>query len=182
MASLIASNFDREIFDKGPAGSFKIHTSFDGSTTSSMLSESTTNLVGPDFFESFTQNSTVFSIEDQSCGLSVTAGNMVEELKSYFGLGENWNGEDAKPPDKDTIIRAISFVKKADIDNLMLHFVAPGPEGEILIELKREDAEAEVYFETEWTTYAHIYNGDKCIDEGELDEIYPDLKDHLFFS
>ena len=158
---------------------FKVNAAFNDPNLESTFSASTTRLVGPDIFESNTQSSTVLGIEDQPTGLSETARKIVEELKSYFRIGANWNGEDATPPDEGNIKRAISFIRKADFDKLQLSFVAPGPDGEILVELKKEDKEAEVYFETDGATYVLIYQGEECIKEGELDTIYSELKTYF---
>ncbi|MBI4640174.1 MAG: hypothetical protein HY731_05740 [Candidatus Tectomicrobia bacterium] len=97
-------------------------------------------------------------------------------MKTFLQLKENWDSYGAEPPSKIAIEHAFSFVKTLDRQGLPVFFTAPGPNGEVLVELKQNDKSVEVTFESDGTASYAKFEGVACLEEGTLtDQILPDL-------
>ena len=61
---------------------------------------------------------------------------IINRIKGFASLGENWNSYGAKTIEWSTINRAIDFLSNiiSEFPNASLPFVAPGPNGEIHFE------------------------------------------------
>ena len=58
---------------------------------------------------------------------------------------------------------------------LPLYFVAPGPNGEVVIEFRHGNREAAAYFNTDGSTELILNEGNHFVLEGTLEENYKDL-------
>tara|TARA_R110002074_G_C12350355_1_gene649573 strand:- start:427 stop:894 length:468 start_codon:yes stop_codon:yes gene_type:complete len=70
----------------------------------------------------------------------------IETLKSYAALDNNWDGYEALKPSNISIKKAISFILTLQEYNIDVYFVAPTPDGDILVETKSFDANLEFEF------------------------------------
>lgn len=110
--------------------------------------------------------------------LSDTAKQFISKLLSLRSLETNWDTYGAVPPSKENIYRAIELVYKADKNLLPLYFVAPGPNGEVVVEFRHGNREAAAYFNTDGSTELILNEGNHFVLEGTLEENYKNL---LFF-
>jgi hypothetical protein len=107
----------------------------------------------------------------ETCEVSDGAIDTISRLKSYLNLEENWDSYGGLPPRKNAVDQAISFVLSLDRKGYGIFFTAPGPSGEILIELKSGNKTVEVTFDNEKNVTSALFIGDRCIEEGNnLDE------------
>jgi hypothetical protein len=107
--------------------------------------------------------------------LSEGAVQIITKLQSYKLLLPNWDGNGAIAPPEDVVDKVISFVHKAEKNLLPFYFVAPGPNGEIVIEFKRMNREASVYFNADGSTELVLNEGNNFVLEGTPEEHYKNL-------
>lgn len=108
-------------------------------------------------------------------GLSSPAAQFIARLESFKSLAPNWDSYGAIPPAKDIVDKAISFVRKADENDLPLFFVAPGPNGELVIEFKNGAKEASAFVNPDGSTELILNEGNNYLLEGTLEKNYKDL-------
>lgn len=101
--------------------------------------------------------------------LSFAASDILRRLDTYKSLKEDWDNNRASPPSKEVINEAISFLVKTEEASLPIFFAAPGPEGEILLEYKRDDLSAEIYFEPKGFSEMILYSLKEQVYDGEID-------------
>lgn len=95
---------------------------------------------------------------------------ILSKIKSFSQLGENWDSYGAAPPSKIALQNAFSFVKQIARLQITVFFTAPGPNGEILVELQEGNKSIEVTFESDGTTLYARFIGVDCAEEGRLDD------------
>lgn len=110
-----------------------------------------------------------------STSFSEEAKQMINRLRGFRSLEENWDSYGAIPPKPVTIESAIRFVKKADKNLLPFFFAAPGPNGELVIEFKKGNKEAAAYFNPEGTTELILSENNQTRLEGPLEDNYKNL-------
>ena len=123
------------------------------------------------------KSSTIFVTIGETPEMSFSIRRAINKIKSYCDLENNWDGYGAVKPADMTIHNAINFLRRADEDGLEVYFVAPGPNGKIVIEFKKDNLEAEVYFDGDGTEQVLIYDVDNCVIEGSIQDHYEDLKE-----
>jgi hypothetical protein len=111
--------------------------------------------------------------------LSSIAKEFISKVKTFASLNDNWDSYGAVPPSGENVDRAISFIKKADGNLLPLYFVAPGPNGEIVIEFNKNNKEAAAYFHPDGSTELLLHEGDNYVLEGTLEENYKNLLSYI---
>ena len=79
--------------------------------------------------------------------ISSAGQKILLKLSQFKKLHDNWDGSGAIAPSNSVIQRAEQFLIQADQLELPIFFAAPGPNGEVLLESKREGDAAESYFE-----------------------------------
>ncbi len=107
--------------------------------------------------------------------LSASAKQFISKLNSYRVLEPDWDSYGADVPSDESIDQAIGLIKKADRNALPVYFVAPGPNGELVIEFKKGKKEAAVYINPDRSTELVVRQGDNYLLEGTLEENYSDL-------
>ena len=107
--------------------------------------------------------------------LSDSAKQFITKLQSFKSLELNWDSNGALPPSKENVDLAISFIAKTDKNLLPLYFVAPGPNGELIIELRKGNKEASVYINPDGGTELILNEGSNFVLEGTVEENYRDL-------
>ena len=93
------------------------------------------------------------------------AWKVLSKLSSFSSLQSNWDSYGADQPAATAIREASSFVKALDRQRLPVYFTAPGPNGEVLIELKNANKSIEVTFEADGTSTYAKFVGDDCVEE-----------------
>jgi hypothetical protein len=90
----------------------------------------------------------------------------IDKIKSFLNLEPNWDSYDAIKTDAKVIWEAVDFVKKIDKYSIDVYFSAPGPNGEISIELKNQIKTIEFIFypESRWKFVS--FEGDKLDKQG----------------
>gem|GEM_PF-2126649 len=123
-------------------------------------------------------NSTAVLIEFVP-SVSAKAATFISKLNSYKELGANWDSYGALPPEVDVIEQAIELIKKADRNSLPLYFVAPGPNGEVVVEFKKGEKEAAIYFTAGDSTELILHRGNENILEGTVEKNYSELLEFI---
>jgi len=123
------------------------------------------------------KSSTIFIAAGEISEMNYATRKAINKIKSYSDLDDNWDGYGAIIPENDVINSAINFLWQADEDGFEVYFVAPGPNGDIVVEFKKENLEAEIYFNADNSNQILIYDGDNCVVEGTLEENYEDLRE-----
>lgn len=107
--------------------------------------------------------------------LSDSAKQFITKLQSFKSLAPNWDSHGAIPPSEKSIDLAISFITKADKNLLPFYFVAPGPNGELMLEFRKGKKEASAFINTDGSTELILNEGNNYVLEGTLEENYKDL-------
>ncbi len=71
----------------------------------------------------------------------------IKKLKSFRNLRCDWDGYGAEKPAQQSIDKAVKFAEQLGDWEQPIYFVAPGPNGEVLVELKNNDRTIEVFFQ-----------------------------------
>jgi hypothetical protein len=75
--------------------------------------------------------------------------NAINLIKSYSSLRSNWDSYNAIPPSNQAIQKAITFILWLSDYNIDVFFVAPTPNGEILVEIKEGNSNIEFEFSSD---------------------------------
>lgn len=106
--------------------------------------------------------------------------SFINKIQSYSKLQQNWDSYGADAPSNISIQNAIRFVRKIDKFNVIPYFTAPGPNGEIVIELKNGDSTIEIYFNPDNSEEVYFFIKDDCIREGKLDELFNEIIEFVY--
>ena len=93
----------------------------------------------------------------------------IKQLQSYLHFPPNWDSYNAAPPSPKALEQAISFIKELDSFDIPVYFTAPGPNGEIVVELKNEEKSAEIYFYPDEPADYVLFIGEECEEEHKLE-------------
>lgn len=100
----------------------------------------------------------------------VTRKNIVK-LQGFKNLEDDWDSYGAAPPSEKAIKNAKDFLLAIERKNLHVYFVAPGRNGEVLVEFKGDHGKAaEIYFNHDGSAEMLLFDKDDCIFEGEFSE------------
>lgn len=124
-------------------------------------------------------NTTILIYTTYLSSLSTMAKELISRVQTYKTLTDNWDSYGAVPPNQDCIERAVAFIKKADGNLLPLYFVAPGPNGEIVIEFRKDNKEAAAYIHPDGSTELLLHEGNNFILEGTVEADYKKLLSYL---
>lgn len=100
--------------------------------------------------------------------LSPNANKILFKLYSFKLLKPNWDGFGAQVPSSEVLKQAEKFLVVADENDLPFYFSAPGPNGEIVMEFKKGQISAEVYFEESESYEMILYDEINQIYSGDL--------------
>ena len=146
---------------------FKSRPTFDATKANKAMNEFPL-ISRVDFF----QNSTVFP---KPIRIEGQAKEMITRLKYLHNLKDNWNGYGAKVPSPVAIKYAIRFIVDNIHYGLPYYFVAPGVNGEVMIELKENDRVAEIYFWDDHSSELLLFKNEEVVLESTLKMDYPKL-------
>lgn len=117
-------------------------------------------------------NSTVFP------DITVFSGDIIDllqKLNSFTSLKYNWDSYGAIPPSLMSIRNARRFLFKNANVSLPFYFVSPGINGEVMIELNKDQKAAEIYFNPDGSEELLLFENNNCILEKEDVSSYTDL-------
>lgn len=72
--------------------------------------------------------------------------NQIKSIQSFTLLNSNWDSYNAEKPSYEAVTKAISFSLWLSERNIEIFFVAPTPNGDILIEIKDSTSSVEFMF------------------------------------
>lgn len=84
----------------------------------------------------------------------------IQKIRSFSELEKNWDSYDAQEISSDVISQAVDLIKEIDKLDEEVYFSSPGPNGEVMVELKRKDKEVEIIIYKEKMKYVTFENGD----------------------
>ena len=76
--------------------------------------------------------------------LSLTNKLEIQKIRTFKDLDENWDSYEAQRICQQVIDRSIEIIIKIDLFNENIYFTSPGPNGEIMIQLKTGSKEVEI--------------------------------------
>jgi hypothetical protein len=100
--------------------------------------------------------------------LSTKAKEILHKLYKFKQLKTDWDGNGAITPKEDVINNAANFLTNSDEFDLPIYFTAPGPNGEIVLEYKKRDDTAEIFFEEDNISEMILYKGKKQVYAGKI--------------
>lgn len=88
----------------------------------------------------------------------------LQNVKGFRNLKENWDSYDAAPVNELSIEKAISFIKNVDGFDRDVYLTSPGPNGEVMVQLKNNNKEIEFIFYPEKDKYV-LFDNNKFISQ-----------------
>jgi hypothetical protein len=105
----------------------------------------------------------------------MNAVKQIMKIKSFSNLQPNWDSYGAEVPSSISMNNSIDFIYQLDDRELQPYFVAPGNNGEVLVEYKKENRAAEIYFNPDGTNELLLFENNNLIIESTVDKGYKDL-------
>lgn len=103
---------------------------------------------------------------DVSLDLDQSYTALLQRLEEYASLTENWDGYGAMVPTTDAIEAGKQFIKQLAGRGQHIDFTAPGPNGEISVELKKDSKYIEfVFYPADVRRYT-AFDGGKLAERG----------------
>ena len=68
----------------------------------------------------------------------------IRSIRNLQELTDNWDGEEAVAPNEKTINSAVAIAKNLDLAGQKIYHTSPGPNGEILISLRKNEKNVEL--------------------------------------
>lgn len=93
----------------------------------------------------------------------------LQKLNTFSSLEKGWDGYNADKPHINAISAAKNFLTENQQIALPFYFLAPGINGEVMIEFKEGDKGAELYFNSDESTELLFFNHDEVAFEGSLE-------------
>lgn len=100
--------------------------------------------------------------------LSIDARKQIGKIQGFSSLKENWDSYGALKPNQSAIQKSIQLVREIDQMGLPVYFVAPGPSGEILVELKLKSKTIEFHVYNQSEVEVLHFVGEDCVHEEEF--------------
>lgn len=114
-------------------------------------------------------SSGIVEVQEPIPFLSERAKSQIAKLYSFQFLERNWDGYNALPPSNSAIAEASRIARQLDELGKEIYFTAPGPDGEILIEVRTTGKEIEFYFNADGTNEVYIYEGVNLLSETAIE-------------
>lgn len=132
---------------------------------------STINVIESSF--SLRQNSSIFLSKKSSFPDIIS--EMILKLNRLMMLSKNWDSYNADAPSELAIANALSFLVNNYYLDLPFYFLAPGVNGEVMIEFKAGNLAAELFFLPDGTDEFVLFDDDEVKYEGNLGEDFSSL-------
>jgi len=78
--------------------------------------------------------------------LSSSNYHEILRVKSYASLADNWDSYGAEQVSSTAIENAVAFIKRIDQYDIQVYLTSPGPNGEVMVQLKNDAREIEFVF------------------------------------
>ncbi|MFM2395019.1 MAG: hypothetical protein RLZZ546_3002 [Bacteroidota bacterium] len=78
--------------------------------------------------------------------LSENNKRQIALINSFSTLPQNWDSYDANVPSNKAISKSVAFVKYLSDKNIEVYFTAPTPDGDIVVEIRKNLAQLEFVF------------------------------------
>ena len=91
----------------------------------------------------------------------------IQNVKSFKKLVPNWDGYDAIPVDEKSIEKSIDFIKQVNNLGIDVYLTSPGPNGEVLVQLKNGEREIEFIFYPDKAKYV-LFDNANFINQGDF--------------
>lgn len=122
---------------------------------------------------SLRQNSSIFL--SKRSAFSDEVAEMILKLNRLIALSKNWDSYNADAPSQIAIANALSFLVNNYYLDLPFYFLAPGVNGEVMIEFKNDELAAELYFLPDGTDEFILFEADELKIESNLNEGFHEL-------
>jgi hypothetical protein len=99
---------------------------------------------------------------------SAKAKEFIRKLHTYKNLPENWDSNGAVAPEEQIVLKACLLILSTDDLDLPLYFVAPGPNGEVVVDYKNGINAAEVFLNEDGTEEMILYKGKEQAYAGDI--------------
>ncbi len=123
----------------------------------------------------FWQNSLLIEADNILHKISINAVKQILKIKSFSNLQPDWDSYGARVPCSISMNNSINFIYQLDNQELQPYFVAPGNNGEVLVEYKKGNRAAEIYFNPDGTNELLLFENNDLITESTVEEGYNDL-------
>lgn len=90
----------------------------------------------------------------------------IKNIKSFRNLKENWDSYDSALINELSIEKAISFIKEVDGFDRDVYLTSPGPNGEVMVQLKNDHKEIEFIFYPDKDKYV-LFDNNKFINQSD---------------
>lgn len=135
---------------------------------SAFLHDTETQKIFKSYIGSIPSKTSVVLAYPEKESFSLETTKAIQKLKSYKKLDYNWDSYGAARPSIKAIEQAIRFVKALDEWLQPVFFTAPGPNGEILVELKNGIKSIEIFFKDDNLNEFVLFVNEDEEDEGEF--------------
>lgn len=117
---------------------------------------------------SFPNDSSIFL--SKPGGFSDVVSEMIQKLNRLSELLPNWDSYNADAPSQNAVTNALSFLVNNYYLDLPFYFLAPGVNGEVMIEFKKGTHAAELYFLPDGSDELILFESDEVKLEGDLNQ------------
>lgn len=93
----------------------------------------------------------------------------LQNVRSFRNLKENWDSYDAVLVNELSIEKAINFIKEVDGFDRDVYLTSPGPNGEVMVQLKNDHKEIEFIFYPEKDKYV-LFDNNKFISQSYFEK------------
>lgn len=114
----------------------------------------------------FTHFSNVITVEDKGT-LSLANKAEIQNIKSFINLKHNWDSYGALPVDIKSIEKSIDFIKFVNEYGIDVYLTSPGPNEEVMVQLKNKSREIEFIFYSTKEKYVR-FDDNNFIDQGDF--------------
>lgn len=102
---------------------------------------------------------------------------VLQQLEKIADLHNDWDSYGAEAPGENAVTNARRFIIENQNTLLPFYFIAPGVNGEVMLEFNSGQKSAELYFNTDGSNELLLYQSDETILEGSLEDHFNELMD-----
>jgi len=103
----------------------------------------------------------------------------INHVRSFASLKENWDSYGATTIDLVVVEKAVDFIKLVDKFDVNVYLTSPGPNGEVMVQLKEGSRETEFIFYSDKDKYV-LFDNNEFVNQGPYAHtILPEMIDWL---
>ncbi|MCU0355881.1 MAG: hypothetical protein MUD08_19465 [Cytophagales bacterium] len=103
----------------------------------------------------------------------------IEKVKGFLSLTDNWDSYGAAIVSTTAVEKAVDFIRNLSKRRENVYFSSPGPNGEVMVQLKKNNKEIEVIFYENKSRYVTFFNNNFSKQGDYSDQILSDLVEWL---